>query len=362
MRILFFIESLGSGGKERRLVELVSSLTRTSVYECMIVVMSEEDHYYKRLPKSVVIQVIRKGRFRKDISIFRKFYKVCRSFGPDIIHVWGNMPAFYVLPSAIKLHIPLVNSQITDSQGITLNKPFSFLIAKMNFKYAKVVTSNSCSGMTAYGFDRNRVKVIYNGVSMDRFNIVKDVESIKNEFNIKTKYSIVMVGSFTEYKNFDLFIDAAKYYQKRRRDLTFIAIGSGYNFEHIKHRTIKEEIHNVLLTGAITNVEELVSICDIGILLSPFGEGISNAVVEYMALRKPVIASNKGGNAELVVNNKNGILIKEDTLLEMTQAIDLLLADENLRKEFGQNNREKIEKQFTVELMTNEFIKVYNEL
>ncbi len=362
MRILFFIECLKAGGKERRLVDLINGLSKSTNFNCKLVLLINSLHYADKLPENCELIIFDRKWVKKDPLVFLKVYKVCHIFKPDLIHVWGNMPAFYALPSSIFLKIPIINSQITDSFGISFKQPFSYLLHKLNFYFASIIISNSVAGLISYKAPNKKSKVIYNGVSLKRFRIDADIQHVRNEFNIKTKYSVVMVGSFSKYKNFDLFIDAAKYYQKVRNDLTFVAVGSGENLERIQKRLSDEEIKNIILTGSIKNVEELISICDIGILLSPFGEGISNALIEYMALSKPVIASNKGGNCELIDIDKNGILLKDDNLSEVCKAIDVLLSDDYLRDSIGENNRKKIEEQFTADRMTSEFMNVYIEV
>lgn len=362
MKVLFFIESLRCGGKEKLLVELISELSKKSDFSSKVVILINSTHNADQLPSDCELIILERKRIKKDPRHFIKFHKVCSRFRPDLIHVWGNMPAFYSLPSSIYLKIPIVNSQITDSFGISIKQPFSFFTHKLNFHFARIITSNSISGLKSYKIQGEKSRVIYNGTSLDRFEVKNSIENMRNAHNLKTKYAIVMVGSFSKYKNFDLFIDVAKHYQNIGNDFTFIAVGEGENFGHITERLNQEQIKNVVLTGRIKNVEELVSVCDIGILLSPYGEGVSTAIIEYMALGKPVIASNKGGNYELIEDGINGILLEGDNVHEVTKAIELLINNEDLRNKIRTRNRNKIYENFSIEKMANEFLKTYAEV
>ena len=94
MKLLFLIETLRSGGKERRLVELIKIISTMPDFVCKIVVIDDIIHFKKHLLPNVDIIILKRKYFKKDLSIFFKFYRICSKFSPDIIHVWGNMPAF----------------------------------------------------------------------------------------------------------------------------------------------------------------------------------------------------------------------------------------------------------------------------
>jgi len=108
-------------------------------------------------------------------------------------------------------------------------------------------------------------------------------------------------------------------------------------------------------------VEALVNACDIGVLFSPYGEGISNAILEYMALSKPVIAYDSGGTREVIKNGENGFLIKEEDDEQISKIIIELIDNYKLRKKLGENGRKKIEEYFNIQKMGKEYMNIYNK-
>jgi glycosyltransferase involved in cell wall biosynthesis len=90
-------------------------------------------------------------------------------------------------------------------------------------------------------------------------------------------------------------------------------------------------------------------------------EGIPNAVMEYMALSKPVIATDSGGTSELVLETVSGFLVDRDIDL-IAENIIQLLDNPSLRKQMGINGRVIIENKFTISKMGAEFVKQYKEL
>lgn len=359
IKILFFIEGLRSGGKERRLIELLKYLKKREDYSIQLIVLENEIHFKEIYETNIPIHIINRKIIKKDPRPFYLFFKICRDFSPDILHLWGNMPAFYALPSSLLLNIPIINSQITESFYIS-HLSFYYIIQKINLAFSKYVSSNSKAGLEINNLIGKKYLVIHNGVSMSRFEIGNKLEEL-NGVNIKNKTIIVMVGSFTKNKNYDLFIELAKHYQEKLNDVTFIAVGDGENYNKIKNRVTIENINNVILTGAVNNVEEIVHSSDIGVLFSPYGEGLSNAILEYMALGKPVVASNKGGNSELIDHNETGFMVEEDCVERITFYLDKLIFDNELRSKMGKKGKTKIEKDFSIESMTAAFMKLYNQ-
>src|SRR4051812_12870085 len=90
-RILFFIGSLKGGGKERRLIELLTYLQEKGQHELMVVVTDPTIQYPSFYKLNINYEVIPKTWQKKDVSIFYKFYKKCKQFKPHIIHTWGRI-------------------------------------------------------------------------------------------------------------------------------------------------------------------------------------------------------------------------------------------------------------------------------
>lgn len=362
MRILFFIESLRSGGKERRLVELLTYLKNKPEYELMVVLTRHEIHYKEVLELGIPFKIIKRKWLKKDPLLFFKFYRICSKFKPDIVHTWGNMVSFYSLPAILLLRIPMVNSQITSAPPRISKCSKLYVMSKINFRFSKVILSNSLAGLKSYNINNRKGKVIYNGINLDRFKNLPYMEKVKLKYGIETPYSVIMVASFSDMKDYDKFIDVAKEISFTRKDVTFLAVGDGIHLERIKKRVLEEKILSVLFTGKIDDVESLVAIADIGVLLSPFGEGISNSIIEYMVMGKPVIATNAGGTKEIVKHGVNGFLIAEDSPSIIAGLINDLLKDSEKRKEMGEAGRKLIHETFTIARMGKEFEMVYKDI
>ena len=147
MKIIIFVDSLGSGGKERRIVELLKSLTKFKSIKFMLVVMSKNIRYEEIYTLDLNISyLIRKTK--KDPRIFIQFYTLCRQFEADIIHCWDAMTAMYAVPIAKILRIKLINSMITDAPKYLTWK--HYLRSKITFPLSDLIISNSMAGIKSY--------------------------------------------------------------------------------------------------------------------------------------------------------------------------------------------------------------------
>lgn len=362
IKILFFIGSLGSGGKERRFIELLYYLKADEKYEILVVTTSKEIHFPIFKSLNIPVKNLKKNKYLDNKTFPFEFYKISKDFKPDIIHTWGRIQTFYVLLSKILRKTILINAQITNaSPKITL---LNRILDRINFLFSDIILSNSYAGIEAYNPPKKKTQVIYNGMNMNRFKNLPDPELIKEKYKIYTKFTIVMVANFSENKDYDFFYRVANEVITIRDDVTFIGVGYFHKKSdlYIHCKKLINVNPRILISGLIFDVEALVNACDIGILFSnadKHGEGISNSILEYMALRKPVIANDTGGTKEILKNGENGFLIKNETIKEVSEKISFLLNNPGMREKFGNNGKKLIEEQFTLQKMGETFEKLY---
>jgi len=361
MKILFFIESLYRGGKERRAVELIHFLKKQSDIEVILVLTEDKIYYQSVLDLGIPIVILKRKGIKYDPGLFIKFYKCCRQYNPDIIHAWGKMTVFYATPAKLIRRIPLISSMISDSVGRYARFSFDSFFFNTGIFFSDIILSNSKSGLSAYKIKTHKARVIPNGVNLERFQGKYDAIRIREEFGISSKFILIMVASFTAYKDYDLFIETARETAKLRDDTTFLGVGDGPEWSRIQKRIKDENIKNVILTGMRTDIETLVTASDIG-LLCTFNEGMSNSIIEYMALGKPVISTDMtGGSREIIINGETGFCVERSTE-EVVEHIIMLLNDYSLRLAMGMKGKNRINSQFSIGRMGDEFLTLYKDI
>src|SRR5690606_33167197 len=134
-----------------------------------------------------------------------------------------------------------------------------------------------------------------------------------------------------------------------RKDSSFIGAGGCFPHdpEFKKITGLTQSNPNWQSVGRANGVEPWVSACAIGMLASPVGEGISNTILEYMALGNPVIATSIGGNTEIITNHQNGYRVGYESGEDIANIIIDLMDDEEKRERFGNLSKQIIREKFT---------------
>jgi glycosyltransferase involved in cell wall biosynthesis len=360
--ILFFIGSLTSGGKERRLLELITFLGNIEKYR-LVLVTKKTEIYFENF-KSLKMEWVEMETEKIGLKTFLEFLRIARRVKPDIVHTWGGNYTLITLPYLfINRSVKLVNSQITSAPPRVGRG--ERLICRLNFKFSNVILANSTAGIEAFNAPRYKSKVIFNGLNFKRFENLKPLSDVRMLYNLDKKYTVIMVGSYSPNKDFLKFFRIGIEVTKLRNDTKFIGIGFAKGQgERLFQECIEitKDFPNLIPMPGSSQIEVLVNACDIGVLLSPNGEGLSNAILEYMALGKPVIANDAGGTKEIVENKVNGYLLNNESEGEIAILINDLLNDPPKMKIMGEYSRERIYMDFSLERMGTAFEKIYQEL
>jgi len=367
MRILFFIDRMAAGGKERRLTELMKMLRKFSTVDFQLAVMDPDIHYKEVLELGIPVHfLIRKTK--KDLSIFKKFYTLCKSYKPDIVHCWDSMTAVYSYPSWKLLGFKLVNGMVVDTPANPsyLNKHYAR--ARLTIPISDRVIGNSKAGLKAYGAKEHKSQCIYNGMDLNRFINLGNPDDVRREFFLENNSNLFVVGmvaAFEDRKDYPTLIKAAITLVNEYPDIRFLLVGGGANLENMK-LTVPENMRNkIRFTGKRDDIEHLVNSLDVGVLLTNaavHGEGISNSIIEYMALSKPVIATTGGGTNEVVFDNVNGYLIQANDFNALKEKIILLRNNPELRVRLGRQGRKLVEERFEISGMARQYVSMYETL
>jgi len=165
-----------------------------------------------------------------------------------------------------------------------------------------------------------------------------------------------------QLKGIYVFVEALEELRKLRTDFSAILVGS-IEVQNLQTRLSESRAgSNVTLIGPVSKLDVLqyYSAADVFVLPS-YLEGISSALLEAMSCGTPVIATNIGGNKEVVRDGVEGILVEPGKPKEIAAAMTRLLDDKALRQRLGASARLRILDQFSLERMTEEYIGAYHE-
>jgi glycosyltransferase involved in cell wall biosynthesis len=205
---------------------------------------------------------------------------------------------------------------------------------------------------------KNKISTITNGI---------DFELFKSNGNKKLKNTLLFVSildKYHEYKGFDYLLDSLKIIIKTHPKIELLVIGEGElkNYYSKKAREM-DLVKNVIFLGQ-KNQDEVAKYCNkasILILPSIDIEGFGIVLLEAMACKIPVIATDIVGVAREVKQNNCGIIVKPKDSQALAEAIIKLLKNPKLAKKMGENGRILVEEKWGWEKIAKKVEKIYGE-
>ncbi len=155
---------------------------------------------------------------------------------------------------------------------------------------------------------------------------------------------IFAAGRLTKVKGFDLLIKSWKLLEERYPEWTVLVAGEGEDREILEEEKRAAEVKNLHFIGNVPKIEQYYRISAIFVLPSR-DEGFGMVLLEAMDFSVPVVSySCKAGPGEIVIDGENGFLIEPENTDAFAEKMELLMKDENLRRQMGRKARESTER------------------
>ncbi len=361
--ILFLADNIGGGGKERRLLELIKSLSKDPSYKIILVVISDMGVGYDYMYDFPITIIESERNYKYGTRPFFVIKGAIEKYKPDIVHSWGSMCSTYILPLLPFRKFKFINGIVADAPKHVPWHSKNYIRGQLSFLFSDVVLSNSLAGIKSYSAPINKTYCIYNGIDMARFNNLRDKNELIEELALQPfNFVVGMVGAFHERKDYPTYIEAAIKIVKQYKDICFLLIGHGRTQTTIENMIPEELKYNIRVLGRRTDIEDLIQVFSVGVLCTNsdiHGEGVSNSLIEYMSLSKPVIATEGGGTNEVIVDGDNGFLVRNKDAEQLAEKLLQIYHDHNLAKKMGEKALQTIYEKFMLDRMAKEFIAVY---
>ena len=266
------------------------------------------------------------------------FIGALTNFNPYFISVWGS--DIFKFPHHSWLHKKILEFNLSKANVILAT---SFALKNETKKYTN-----------------KEIKIVPFGVDTEKYKSLK-VDSIfqKKDFVIGT-IKTLEVNYGLEYliRAFKLLKD--KY---QELNLKLLIVGKGNQYKYLKSLVDELKIENdTFFTGYIENSQIVNYHNMLNIAVFPsLEESFGVSVIEASACEKPVVVSDVGGLPEVVEDNVTGFVIPKKNVDLLTDRIEKLLLDSELRIKLGQNGREKVKREFEWEICVDKMIGIYKK-
>lgn len=210
--------------------------------------------------------------------------------------------------------------------------------------------------------ERKKITTIYNSVDFRRFSPPGDKSKLKQKlFQTNASRLVVSyIGQLIQEKGVSVFLDAAQKLLLKRRDILFVIAGQGAQMPQLVSIVQKQgNTSNVLFLGQRDDIDQILKATDILVCPSVWNEAFGLVIAEAMASGIPVVASRVGGISNVVIDGETGILVPPNDCVELAEAIQSLLEDEEKRKSFGSSGYARAFKYFNIDEKVAKTIDLY---
>ena len=367
--VLQLIGSFHQGGSERQAVQLAKLLREDGTYNIFLASLNNEGILRDEAEKIGFTEI---PEFRLtsfyDLNFARQLQKCVRFLKQnkiEIVHTHDFYTNVFGISAALLAGVPLKIASKRETAG--MRSKLQKTVEKRIFKTADAIVVNAeavKNYLTDEGISPEKIEVIYNGIDLERLipqetnrqKICAEL-NLPNEENIKF---ITLVANLRhEVKNQLMFLRVAQRLHEKLPDAHFVLAGEGElknDLETLaKDFGIAEKTHFI---GRCTKIPELLSVSYAGVLTSR-AEGFSNSILEYMAAKLPVVATNVGGASEVVIEGETGFLVESNDDEAMANSLTELLQNSEKAKKMGELGRKTIEENFSCTAQLKNVLEFY---
>ncbi len=217
------------------------------------------------------------------------------------------------------------------------------------------------------GIARRRIEVVYNGIDPGGLPSDADRAAARQRLEIANDRPVVMqVARFHPVKDHATALCAWAHVcgrlSERETSPLLVLVGDGGEREAMQRLANTLDIEpSVLFTGPVEDARALIPAADV-CMLSSLSEGVSVTLLEAMAAGKPVVATNVGGNVEVVEDHKTGLLAPRGDAEALGDCLIGLILDQKLRTRLGHTGREHLVARFTADRMHAGYARLYGSV
>ena len=366
VRILHAVDSLAAGGTELVSAALIER-TEGRRFHHAVCSLRGSGLPANGLARLTVPMTLLGKRNGHDWSLALRIARLCRRLRPQVVHArnWGTMDA---VVGARLAGVPVViqsehGRDLSDLDGLRPGRiRVRRLLAPFIDMHVVVSTHLQRWLLEQVRVRPEKVRIVRNGVDVTRFKPLLERDRFRYQHGYgPTELVFGAVGRLTPVKDYGTLLAAFHVVAERHPESRLIFVGDGTERssleDQIRRRGLAGRVH---LGGHRDDVPEWLGIMDVFVHPSLM-EGMSNAVLEAMAVGLPVVATAVGGTPEIVEDRLTGILVPPATPSALSEAMMSYCGDAPTRMAHGAAGRERVEREYPLTNMIAGYTEVYSE-
>jgi glycosyltransferase involved in cell wall biosynthesis len=262
----------------------------------------------------------------------------------DLVHTWDADASIFAGVAARAAGVPLITSRRDLGE---IYPWYKLWLMNRSDRHARAVVVNAeaiAQRLRMRGVPDGLLVRLTNILDVDEFDRLA-ADPLPPYVTLPAGRLMVMVARLDPEKDGTTLIAAASVAMAGRPDVHLVVAGDGPERGRLEQQA--DELgcgSRVHFLGDVTCVPALLRRCDVGVLVPKANEGLSNTLLEYMAAGLPIVATDCGGNKELVEHERNGFITGVGDADAIARAMASLLDDPARRKTMGRWSRERVER------------------
>ena len=357
IKVIHIMQS--AGGVAEYVKELLSNLDK-KIFENVLIVSNDykmNSDILNKCQRYYFVDMVRNINAVKDVKSILKVKNILQKENPDVVYLHsskagaiGRIALLFDKKTKIiyNAHGWYFNADIGKKKIIfqIIEKILAYktdkIIAISNSEYESALSKKICKS--------EKLVLINNGIDINRFEKNNEYrKSTRKKYNIKNNEVLVgIVGRISKQKDPMASIKAAAKIIKKNINIHFMFVGNGDLENNIREYAKNEKIEsNIIITGWVNDVEKYIPAFDIALLPSKW-EGFGLAILEYMACKKPIIATKVGGIVD-ILDDDNAFFIDKGDYNGIVTKIEYILQNQKKIKIMVKNNYNRCKKVFSIE-------------
>lgn len=363
-RVLHITFNMGIGGTEQVIRQLIEGFGGSEVHSEIFCIDGEVGPVGAGL-KSQGIQVHSTARSPGlDWSLIREIRATIRSGGFDIVHCHQYTPYFYGWLASFGTGVKTVfteHGRFHPDRHRYKAFLFNAVAARMTSSLVSI-SSATKEALVEYEFmPKSRIQVIYNGIKP----LTPDPDAVavlRQHLGIdESDFVVGTVARLDPVKNQTMMLEAFARFHREYPDSWLLMVGDGPDRSMLENLAEKLGISSrTIFTGFVDRPACHLALMDI-FLLSSHTEGTSMTLLEAMSLGIPAVATDVGGNPEIVQHMETGILVPPDNADRFCEAVCALQSDPELSDRLSAGSRRVFASRFSAHAMVDQYMTVYQK-
>jgi glycosyltransferase involved in cell wall biosynthesis len=296
-----------------------------------------------------------------DLPFAYRLAQYLKSARPDLLHCHSRRGADILGGLAASFSdVPAVVSRRVDNTELRLlaalrYRPFKKIIA-ISETIRKVLIER--------GVDNDRIVVIRSAVDTRRFtDSPADCQSYRDEFQISPDaFAIAAAGQLIPRKGHRYLLEAVASLRASHPGIRLVIFGEGYLANQLRAQAESLGLGSIVqFAGFREDLDDYISCFDL-FAHPALAEGLGVAILKAAAAGVPVVGFNAGGVIEAVANEKTGLLVAPEDTVALAAAIARLADDAELRQQFANAGRERMQTEFSIDTMAEQHIELYKSV